>query len=143
MNHSGRPCSAPPIRARSARSSAGNSRYSRKRVSRGVPAPGRMPLISDPGPRRPGSLNNKREQPMKTLLPLIAGAALSLTYAAIAQPSPTPTGPKPPPAPLQAPATPKPVDLSTPTLFVVGYAHLDTQWRWTYIDTIREYIPAT
>ncbi|MEJ1643934.1 hypothetical protein SMA60_27325, partial [Escherichia coli] len=24
-----------------------------------------------------------------------------------------------------------------PTLFVVGYAHLDTQWRWTYVDTIR------
>jgi alpha-mannosidase len=30
-----------------------------------------------------------------------------------------------------------------PTLFVVGYAHLDTQWRWTYIDTIREFIPDT
>lgn len=30
-----------------------------------------------------------------------------------------------------------------PTLFVVGYAHLDTQWRWTYVDTIREYIPST
>ncbi|MCC6228580.1 MAG: chitobiase/beta-hexosaminidase C-terminal domain-containing protein [Phycisphaerales bacterium] len=30
-----------------------------------------------------------------------------------------------------------------PTLFVVGYAHLDTQWRWTYVDTIREFIPST
>lgn len=35
------------------------------------------------------------------------------------------------------------VDLTKPTLYVVGYAHLDTQWRWTYLDTIREYIPAT
>ncbi len=30
-----------------------------------------------------------------------------------------------------------------PTLFVVGYAHLDTQWRWTFVDSIREYIPNT
>jgi len=28
-------------------------------------------------------------------------------------------------------------------LHVVGYAHLDTQWRWTYQDTIRKYIPNT
>jgi alpha-mannosidase len=31
----------------------------------------------------------------------------------------------------------------TPTLYVVGYAHLDTQWRWDYVTTIREYIPNT
>jgi len=30
-----------------------------------------------------------------------------------------------------------------PTLFVVGYAHLDTEWRWDYPTTIREYIPKT
>lgn len=36
-----------------------------------------------------------------------------------------------------------PFTQSDPTLYVVGYAHLDTQWRWTYVDTIREYIPAT
>ncbi|HKC23866.1 MAG TPA: glycoside hydrolase family 38 C-terminal domain-containing protein, partial [Thermoanaerobaculia bacterium] len=30
-----------------------------------------------------------------------------------------------------------------PTLFVVGYAHLDTQWRWTYPQTIREYLANT
>src|ERR1043165_7728219 len=35
----------------------------------------------------------------------------------------------------------KPIDLSKPTLFVVGYAHLDTQWRWAYPQTIREFIP--
>jgi alpha-mannosidase len=28
-------------------------------------------------------------------------------------------------------------------LYAVGYAHLDTQWRWDYPETIREYIPNT
>src|SRR5260370_430226 len=31
----------------------------------------------------------------------------------------------------------------TPTLYVVGYAHLDTQWRWEYPKTIGEYLPNT
>jgi alpha-mannosidase len=36
------------------------------------------------------------------------------------------------------------VDLARqPTLYVVGYAHLDTQWRWDYVETIGEYIPNT
>jgi len=30
-----------------------------------------------------------------------------------------------------------------PTLYVVGYAHLDTQWRWEYPQVISEYIPRT
>jgi alpha-mannosidase len=30
-----------------------------------------------------------------------------------------------------------------PTLYVVGYAHLDTQWRWTYPQTIREFLANT
>ncbi len=35
-------------------------------------------------------------------------------------------------------------DLQTQrTLYVVGYAHLDTQWRWSYPQVIREYIRAT
>ena len=38
---------------------------------------------------------------------------------------------------------PKPADLSKPTLYCVSTAHLDTQWRWTIQDTIREYIPNT
>jgi alpha-mannosidase len=29
------------------------------------------------------------------------------------------------------------------TLYAVGYAHLDTQWRWTYPRVIQEYIPNT
>jgi alpha-mannosidase len=35
-------------------------------------------------------------------------------------------------------------DLSKePTLYVVGYAHLDTQWRWEYPQVINEYLPRT
>jgi alpha-mannosidase len=31
----------------------------------------------------------------------------------------------------------------TPTLYVVGYAHLDTEWRWEYPQVISEYLPKT
>ena len=35
-------------------------------------------------------------------------------------------------------------DLQTqPTLYVVGYAHLDTEWRWEYPQVIDQYIPDT
>ena len=35
-------------------------------------------------------------------------------------------------------------DLSKqPTLYVVAYGHLDTQWRWQYPQVINEYIPKT
>ncbi len=30
-----------------------------------------------------------------------------------------------------------------PTLYLVGYAHLDTQWRWEYPQVISEFIPNT
>jgi len=30
-----------------------------------------------------------------------------------------------------------------PTLYVIGYAHLDTQWRWDYPTTIRDYLTKT
>ena len=30
-----------------------------------------------------------------------------------------------------------------PTLYVVGYAHLDTQWRWEFPQVISEYLPTT
>lgn len=37
-----------------------------------------------------------------------------------------------------------PPDLTRqPTLYVVGYAHLDTQWRWEYPRTISEFLPHT
>jgi len=35
------------------------------------------------------------------------------------------------------------VPTTQPTLYVVGTAHLDTQWLWTIQDSIREYVPAT
>jgi alpha-mannosidase len=35
-------------------------------------------------------------------------------------------------------------DLSIePTLYVVGYAHLDTEWRWEYPQVIDEYLRKT
>src|ERR1700756_953085 len=30
-----------------------------------------------------------------------------------------------------------------PALYIVGYAHLDTQWRWEYPQTIGEFLPHT
>jgi alpha-mannosidase len=37
-----------------------------------------------------------------------------------------------------------PPDLTKqPTLYVVGYAHLDTEWRWEYPQVINEYLPKT
>src|SRR5512146_133529 len=43
-----------------------------------------------------------------------------------------------------APAQTAAPDLAKqPTLYVVPYAHLDTQWRWDYPKTINEYLPAT
>ena len=45
---------------------------------------------------------------------------------------------------LAATATAAPPDLTKePTLYVVGYAHLDTQWRWEYPRTIGEFLPKT
>jgi alpha-mannosidase len=47
------------------------------------------------------------------------------------------------PSHAQRAAAPQ-IDLAQqPTLYVVGYAHLDTQWRWTYVRTIRDFLPAT
>ena len=38
----------------------------------------------------------------------------------------------------------KPADLShDKNLYVVGYAHLDTQWRWSYHTTVQDYIRNT
>ncbi|HEY3936775.1 MAG TPA: glycoside hydrolase family 38 C-terminal domain-containing protein, partial [Bryobacteraceae bacterium] len=40
--------------------------------------------------------------------------------------------------------TMRPPDITkTPTLFVVPYAHLDTQWRWEFPQTISEYLLKT
>ncbi len=39
--------------------------------------------------------------------------------------------------------TPAPDLTQQPTLYVVGYSHLDTQWLWCYPQVIREMIPKT
>src|ERR1700733_11116438 len=40
--------------------------------------------------------------------------------------------------------TAQPPDITkTPTLFVVPYAHLDTQWRWEFPQVISEYLLKT
>lgn len=67
---------------------------------------------------------------MKTLIPLAVLAISTLTTAGLAQ------------SPPAAAKTDAP-DLTKPTLFVVGYAHLDTQWRWEYPQVIREFLPHT
>src|SRR5512139_948940 len=41
------------------------------------------------------------------------------------------------------PARSQSPDPKSPTLYVVGYAHLDTEWRWDYPTTISEYLPKT
>lgn len=38
---------------------------------------------------------------------------------------------------------PSPDVSKEPTLFVTATSHLDTQWRWTFSETIQRYIPAT
>lgn len=53
-----------------------------------------------------------------------------------------PTAKKASPA-KQAPRSAAPNLKTTPTLYLVGYAHLDTQWRWEYPQVISEYLPDT
>lgn len=71
---------------------------------------------------------------MKIVIAMAAGLAMSVSAfgqgeAAKAQPANAPQA--------------APPDLTKPTLFVVAYAHLDTQWRWAYPQTIREFIANT
>jgi len=69
---------------------------------------------------------------LPSLLPFVCLAAIVTLSAQAPQ-----TSAKPQP---QAPRA----DLAhQPTLYVVGYAHLDTQWRWDYKQTIQEYLPKT
>jgi alpha-mannosidase len=43
----------------------------------------------------------------------------------------------------QSPTGEKPASSRQPTLYVVGYAHLDTEWRWEYPQVIDEYLRKT
>jgi len=80
-----------------------------------------MKSTDDPAPRK----NNRRRLP--ALIAAIGIAAVAFPLIAWAQSS--------------SPATP--ALTSKPTLYVVGYAHLDTQWRWEYPQVISEYLPKT
>src|SRR5262245_47083042 len=46
-------------------------------------------------------------------------------------------------AQAQTTSAPAPDLTKQPTLYVVGYAHLDTEWRWEYPQVIREYLSKT
>lgn len=71
------------------------------------------------------------------VVPLILLAGL-----AIAQPQ-EPT-PKPTATTAKQPGSSAGRDLTKqPTLYVVGYAHLDTEWRWEYPQVIQEYLTKT
>lgn len=77
------------------------------------------------------------------LAPIVPALCVSLAGTTAALGQPVAAEPASQPAAVKAPARPE-IDITKqPTLYVVGYAHLDTQWRWTYIDTIREFIPNT
>jgi alpha-mannosidase len=41
------------------------------------------------------------------------------------------------------PIDPGSIDLSQPTLFIVPYSHLDDFWRWSYPQTIRDFLKRT
>jgi alpha-mannosidase len=47
------------------------------------------------------------------------------------------------PVAFHAQAAPKPDLSKQPTLYAVGYAHLDTEWRWEYPQVIDEYLRKT
>lgn len=73
-------------------------------------------------------------------------AATACLAANAAQSEQAASSPKPTQSTPATPAkfTPPHFDLTKdPTLFVVGYSHLDTEWRWAYPQTIREFIPNT
>ena len=78
-------------------------------------------MSGEPAGRQPATAANGRMVGLAIVLVVLIAVALSTFFL-------TSRGP----------------DLSIdPTLYVVGYAHLDTQWRWDYVRTIGDYIPRT
>lgn len=82
-------------------------------------------------------------------LTLAAALAAQMPASKIAPPAPAAVATKSgqPPVVLAEVAKKAPADApdltKTPTLFVVGYAHLDTEWRWDYPQVINEYLKET
>jgi alpha-mannosidase len=75
----------------------------------------------------------------KVLLLLAPAVCLILAIACFSQ---TTSHTPPPPASAVTPAA-KPDLTKEPVLYVVGYAHLDTEWRWEYPQVINEYLRKT
>ena len=66
--------------------------------------------------------------------------AMAMALSVVSAPAQDKPAAGQPPAKTAAHAGP---DLTKPTLYVVGYAHLDTEWRWEYPQVISEYLPKT
>ncbi|MGH9393498.1 MAG: alpha-mannosidase, partial [Terriglobales bacterium] len=77
---------------------------------------------------------------------LCSAAAPLAGQAPAPAPAPAPPSSRPPVVLAQVAKQP-PADApdltKRPTLFVVGYAHLDTEWRWDYPQVINEYLKDT
>jgi alpha-mannosidase len=83
---------------------------------------------------------------MLTLLLLFLffqGAAAAQSQDAAAQPKRAAVAKSKEPALPAATKAARPDLTKQPTLYVVSYAHLDTQWRWEYPQVIREYLTKT
>src|SRR3954453_14608991 len=77
---------------------------------------------------------------IRTRFAVVTVFAIATALTAWAAPTPTTA----PTTAQAARAADQPIDLATQkTLYVVGYAHLDTQWRWAYPLVIREFIANT
>ena len=79
---------------------------------------------------------------------LVLFSFLGFVCAANAQTEPSAATKAAAPAPAshaspEAKNSPRPDLASNPTLYVVGYAHLDTEWRWEYPQVINEFIANT
>ncbi len=66
---------------------------------------------------------------------IAAAGTVAVATAPLAAQGPRQSMDRPP-----APVGVEPDLVNTPTLYVVGYAHLDTEWRWEYPQVISEYL---
>ena len=78
-------------------------------------------------------INKRKQNGISILVCFLMGV---LTSTAIAQRSVSEK-------PAMKPIDPNSIDLSQPTLFIVPYTHLDDVWRWSYPQTIRDFLRNT
>src|ERR1019366_3937797 len=99
----------------------------------------------------PSNLKNRANaaRALKLVAALLAAPLLALVLMHGSASAQSPTAPAKPQT-AAAPAS-KPTESNAgrtdltkqPTLYVVNYAHLDTEWRWEYPQTIQEYLTKT